>query len=350
MLKLGALLTHLENAYAMNSAKKIINNPNACADELLEGLVLAYDGKARKVGKRSIVMNDLRPDAPALLVGGGAGHEPIYHGLVGVNMADGAACGDIFAAPPPDIVLEATQAVNRGKGVLYLYGNYAGDVLNFDIGAELAADEGIEIRTVLIHDDVPSAPPSEKHKRRGVGGLVPIVKLAGAAAATVDSLDELERIARKAVANTRSVGVSTKPGSIPATGEPTFELADDVIGLGMGIHGEKGVALIPMCTADELAPKMLDILFADDLELNAGDEIVFFVNSLGSTHMMELLILLRSARPILEAKGLKVHHTMLGDIVTCQEMAGVSFSITKLDDELKKLWDMPCSSVGYTKL
>lgn len=333
-----------------NTAKKIYNDPLKCADDLLDGLVIAYDGKARKVGTRSIVMNELRPNAPALLVGGGAGHEPIYHGLVGKGMADGAACGDIFAAPPPDIVLEATQAVNRGKGVLYLYGNYAGDVMNFDIGAELAAEEGIEIRTVVIADDVASAPPDMKHNRRGVAGLVPIVKLAGAAATKVDTLDELVRIAQKACDNTRSVGVSTKPGSIPATGAPTFELADDVIGLGMGIHGEKGVALIPMCTADELAPKMLDVIFGDDLELNAGDEIVFFVNSLGSTHMMELLILLKSAKPILEARGLKVHQTIVDSIVTCQEMAGVSFSITKLDAELKALWDLPCESVGYTKL
>jgi len=333
-----------------NSAKKIINDPLTCADELFEGLILAYDGKAHKVGKRSIVMNDLRADAPALLIGGGAGHEPIYHGLVGKNMADGAAVGDIFAAPPPDIVLEATQAVSRGKGVLYLYGNYAGDVMNFDIGAELAEEEGIEVRTIIINDDVASAPPTEKDKRRGIAGLVPIVKLAGAAAATVDSLDELVRITQKAVDNTRSVGVSSKPGSIPATGQPTFELADDVIGLGMGIHGEKGVGLIPMCTANELAPKLLDIIFGDDLELNPGDEIVFFVNSLGSTHMMELLILLKSARPLLEARGLKIHQTIVDSIVTCQEMAGASFSITKLDDELKRLWDMPCESVGYTKL
>lgn len=333
-----------------NSAKKIINDPLKCADELFEGLVLAYDGKARRVGKRSIVMNDLRPDAPALLIGGGAGHEPIYHGLVGKGMGDGAAVGDIFAAPPPDIVLEATQAVNRGKGVLYLYGNYAGDIMNFDIGAELAEEEGITVKTVIINDDVCSAPPSEKAKRRGVGGLVPVVKLAGAAATQVDSLDELARIAQKAVDATRTVGVSTKPGSIPATGAPTFELADDVIGLGMGIHGEKGVGLIPMCTADELAAKMIDLLFGDDLPLNAGDEIVFFVNSLGSTHMMELLIMLRAARPLLDARGIKVHQTIVDSIVTCQEMAGVSFSITKLDAELKALWDLPCESVGYTKL
>ncbi len=342
--------THPTLFMSNNPAKKIINDPLKCADQLFEGLVLAYDGKARKAGKRSIVMNDLRPDAPALLVGGGAGHEPIYHGLVGKGMADGAAVGDIFAAPPPDIVLEATQAVNRGKGVLYLYGNYAGDVMNFDIGAELAAEEGIEVKTVIIADDVASAPASEKNKRRGVAGLVAITKLAGAAAATVDSLEELARIAQKACDMTRSVGVSTKPGSIPATGAPTFELPQEVIGLGMGIHGEKGVALIPMCTADELAPKMLDIIFNDDLPLNAGDEIVFFVNSLGSTHMMELLIILRSARPILEKRGIKVHQTIVDNIVTCQEMAGISFSITKLDAELKKLWDMPCESLGYTKL
>jgi phosphoenolpyruvate---glycerone phosphotransferase subunit DhaK len=333
-----------------NASKKLINNPNHCADELFDGLVFAYDGKARRVGKRSIVMNNLRPDAPALLVGGGAGHEPIYHGLIGKGMADGAAVGEIFAAPPPDIVLEATQAVSRGKGVLYLYGNYAGDVMNFDIGSELAADEGIEVRTVIINDDVCSAPISEKSKRRGIAGLVPITKLAGAAAATVDSLDELVRIANKANDNTRTVGVSTKPGSIPATGEPTFEIDDDKIGLGMGIHGEKGVGMIPLCTADELSAKILDLLFADDLDLKAGDEIVFFVNSLGSTHMMELLIMLRAARPILESKGIKVHQTIVDNIVTCQEMAGVSFSITKLDAELKKLWDMPCESVGYTKL
>lgn len=333
-----------------NTAKKIYNDPLKCADELFDGLVLAYDGKARKIGTRSIVMNELRPNAPALLVGGGAGHEPIYHGLVGKGMADGAACGDIFAAPPPDIVLEATQAVNRGKGVLYLYGNYAGDVMNFDIGAELAVEEGIEVRTVIIADDVASAPPNMKHNRRGVAGLVPIVKLAGAAATRVDTLDELARIAQKACDNTRSVGVATKPGSIPATGAPTFDLADDVIGLGMGIHGEKGVALIPMCTANELAPKMLDVIFGDDLELKAGDEIIFFVNSLGSTHMMELLILLKAARAILDARGIKVHQTIVDNIVTCQEMAGVSFSITKLDAELKALWDLPCESVGYTKL
>ena len=334
----------------MRKTPKIINDPNACAAELLDGLVEAYDGKARKVGKGSIVMNDLPKGKVALLVGGGSGHEPIYHGLVGKNMADGAACGDIFAAPPPNIVLEATQAVDCGKGVLYLYGNYAGDVMNFDMGAELADDEDIRVETILIWDDVASAPPERKEDRRGIAGLVLIVKIAGAAASIVDTLDELVRITTKARDNTRSVGVAVAAGSIPATGAPTFELADGMMGVGMGIHGEKGVRVDPLCTADELAPQLLDILFGDDLEFGEGDEVVLFINSLGATTQMELLILNRAIKPLLAAKGIKVYHTVIGDIVTCQEMAGLSVSLLKLDDELKQYWDMPCQSVGFSKM
>jgi dihydroxyacetone kinase-like protein len=334
----------------MPKIKKVINNPNDCAAELLDGLVEAYDGDCVKVGRGCIVRSSLPEGKVALLIGGGSGHEPIYHGLVGHNLADGAACGDIFAAPPPDIVLDGTKAVHRGKGVLYLYGNYAGDVMNFDMGAELAAEEGINVKTVLIWDDVCSAPPDRKHDRRGIAGLVPIVKLAGAAAAVVDSLDELERITLKARDNTRSVGVSMAPGSIPATGKPTFDIGDDEIGLGMGIHGEKGVGLIPLDTADNLAPKLLDLIFGDDLEFKAGDEVLLFVNSLGSTTMMELLIINRKVKAVLREKGLKVHDTIIGPLVTCQEMAGFSLSLTKLDEELKKYWDMECSSVCYTKL
>ena len=187
------------------SHKKLINDPLIVADELVEGLVAAYNGDCVLVGQRSLALSNIPDGKVALLVGGGSGHEPIYHGLVGRNLADGAACGDIFAAPPPDIVLEATQAVNRGKGVLYLYGNYAGDVMNFDMGAELAGDDDIEVRTVLIWDDVCSAPPTQKNNRRGIAGLVPIVKLAGAASQSAGSLDELEATTRKAVLQTRSV-------------------------------------------------------------------------------------------------------------------------------------------------
>lgn len=340
----------------MSDLKKLINDPLKVADELVEGLVDAYNGECVYVGKRSLALKNIPDGKVALLVGGGSGHEPVYHGLVGRNLADGAACGDIFAAPPPGIVLEATQAVDRGNGVLYLYGNYAGDVMNFDIGAELAEDEDIDVRTVLICDDVVSAPPSDKKNRRGIAGLVPIVKLVGAASQSASSLDELEAAAKKASLMTRSIGVSMSPGSIPATGKPTFEIDEDKIGLGMGIHGEPGVAEIPMTTADELTPQMLDYLFKDFEEdeevepLQSGDEIVFFVNSLGATTMMECLIALRKAKQILSGRGIKVYDVIVGPLVTCQEMAGISFSITKLDDELKKYWNMPCQSVCYTKL
>ncbi|MEM6279154.1 MAG: dihydroxyacetone kinase subunit DhaK [Verrucomicrobiota bacterium] len=336
--------------------KKLINDPLQVADELLDGLVDAYNGECKSVGRRSIVKSEIPDDKVALLVGGGSGHEPIYHGLVGRNLADGAACGDIFAAPPPNIVFEATEAVDRGKGVLYLYGNYAGDVLNFDLGAELAEDEDIEVKTVLIWDDVCSAPPTEKDKRRGIAGLVTIVKLVGAASQTAATLDELEALAKKAVLQTRSVGVSMSPGSIPATGKPTFELEEDKIGLGMGIHGEPGVAEIPMATADELTPQMLDLVvkdFSEDEEVEAlseGDEIILFVNSLGATTMMECLIALRKAKQYFTEKGIKIYDVVVGPLVTCQEMSGISFSITRVDEELKQCWEMPCQSVCFSKM
>ena len=336
--------------------KKLINDPLKVADELVEGLVEAYNGECRLVGDRSIIKNHIPDNKVALLVGGGSGHEPVYHGLVGRNLADGAACGDIFAAPPPNIVLEATEAVHRNNGVLFLYGNYAGDVMNFDLGAELAEDEDIEVRTVLIWDDVCSAPPTEKDKRRGIAGLVPIVKIVGAASQMAPSLEELEKVARRVVLETRSVGVSMSPGSIPATGKPTFEIDDDKIGLGMGIHGEPGVGEIDMTTADELTPEMLELIVEDfekDAEteaLKAGDEIVFFINSLGSTTMMECLICLRAAKKFLNDRDIRVHDVVVGPLVTCQEMSGISFSITRVDEVLKKFWNMPCQSACFSKM
>ena len=340
----------------MSVLKKLINDPLKVADELVEGLVEAYNGECRLVGTRSIVKNHIPDDKVALLVGGGSGHEPIYHGLVGRNLADGAACGDIFAAPPPNIVFEATEAVDRGKGVLFLYGNYAGDVLNFDLGAELADDEDIEVRTVLIWDDVCSAPPTEKEKRRGIAGLIPVVKIVGAASQMAPSLDELEKVAKRVVLETRSVGVSMSPGSIPATGKPTFTIEDNMIGLGMGIHGEPGVGEIPMTTADDLTPRMLDLILEDfenddDVAaLSEGDDIVFFVNSLGATTMMECLICLRFAKEYFNSRGINIHDVIVGPLVTCQEMSGISFSITRVDDVLKKFWNMPCQSICYSKM
>jgi dihydroxyacetone kinase len=335
---------------------KLVNDPLNAADELLDGLVEAYNGECYKVGTRSIVKNSIPDGKVALLVGGGTGHEPIYHGMVGKNMADGAACGEIFAAPSPNIVKEATLAVDRGNGVLYLYGNYAGDVMNFDVGAEYSAEHGVEIATVLIADDVASAPPDKKGDRRGIAGLIPVVKLSAAASQSASSLEELVATTEKACLQTRSIGAAMAPGSIPATGKPTFELDEGMIGLGMGIHGEAGVKDIPMTTADELTPMMLELIFEDfekDEEVDAltkGDEVIFLINSLGATTMMECLICMRKAKEYLEDKGIEVFDTLVGPFVTCQEMAGISFSITRVDDELKQLWSMPCESICYSKM
>ena len=330
--------------------KKIINDPNTVAAELLDGLVDYYNGDASLVSPGVIVMNDIPENKVTLLVAGGAGHEPIYHGLVGKNFADGAAVGDIFAAPPPNIMLDATRAVNKGNGVLYLYGNYAGDVMNFEIAQMMAKAEGINVETVLIYDDVASAPPEEKENRRGIAGLIPIVKLAGAASNVAESLEELVRLTTKARDNTRSVGVALAPGSIPATGLPTFELGEEDIGIGMGIHGEQGVGVEKMMPADDLTTKMMDLIFGDDLSLESGDEVVVLINSLGSTTLMECLIVLKKVKQILSDRGVKVYDIITGQKVTCQEMGGLSISLTKMDEELKPLWDMPCSSLGYTKL
>jgi dihydroxyacetone kinase-like protein len=233
---------------------------------------------------------------------------------------------------------------------LYLYGNYAGDVMNFKIAAQLAAAEGIKVETILIWDDVASAPPSAKEDRRGIAGLIPIVKLAGAAADKAQSLEELVELVTLARDNTRSVGVALSPGSIPATGKPTFELDEDSIGIGMGIHGEQGVGIEKMMSADDLAEKLLNLILADDLPLESGDDVLVLINSLGSTTMMECLIVLKKVKELLVAKGINIYDVMLGPLVTCQEMAGLSISLTKVDGTLKPLWDAPCSSLGYTKL
>lgn len=330
--------------------KKLLNDPLQAASELVDGLVDYYNGSVEQVSPGAIALTDISDDKVALLVGGGTGHEPIYHGLIGEGMADGAACGDIFAAPPPNVILDATKAVNRGHGVLYLYGNYAGDVMNFKIAAQLAAAEGIRVETVLIWDDVASAPPTEKDQRRGIAGLIPIVKLAGAAADRAKDLDELVDLVTNARDNTRSVGVAMAPGSIPATGKPTFELDEDSIGVGMGIHGEKGIGVEKMMSADDLAAKMVDLVLADDLPIGEGDEVLVFINSLGSTTMMECLIALKKVKALLLEKGISIYDILLGPLVTCQEMAGISLSLTKMNDTLKPLWDAPCSSLGYTKL
>jgi dihydroxyacetone kinase-like protein len=333
----------------MIRAKKIINDPRNAVRELLEGLVEASHGRIRPLSRvQALVKADIPKDKVALLIGGGSGHEPVFPGFIGDRLADGAACGNIFAAPTPDLILEATRAVHQGRGVLYLYGNYAGDNMNFDIAAEIAADEGIAVKTVRVWDDVASAPPERTSDRRGIAGDLFVIKIAGGAAATLDSLGDVYRVAAKARDNVRSMGVAVAAGSIPETGEPTFELPDDEIEIGMGLHGEPGVSREKLLPADPLVDRMMGKILLD-LPFSRGDEVALLVNDLGSTTMMELLIVNRRARQILRDKGLRVHDTVVGSYCTCQEMAGFSLTLLRLDDELKKYYDLPARSLGFVK-
>lgn len=334
----------------MKKARKIMNDPKNVVSELIDGLVEAYHGKIKKLeGVNALVKTHLPQGKVALLIGGGSGHEPLFHGFIGDNMGDGAACGNIFAAPTPDVILEATRALNQGNGVLYLYGNYAGDNMNFDIAVEMAEDEGIQTRTVRIWDDVASAPPEKMEDRRGIAGDLFVIKIAGGVSATEKDLEEVFRVTRKARDNTRSMGVAVAAGSIPETGEPTFELPEDEIEIGMGLHGEPGVSREKMLPADPLVEKMMEKLISD-LPFRGGDEVCLLINDLGSTTMMELLIVNRKVRQVLRDEGIAVYDTVMGSFCTCQEMAGFSITMMKLDEEIKRYYDMPADSFGFRKV
>lgn len=330
--------------------KKILNDPRDVVTEMLDGLALANDGRVERIpGKDILIRTDLPDSKVTLLIGGGSGHEPVFHGFLGKNMGDAAACGQVFAAPSPDTIFDAAMAAHRGKGILFLYGNYAGDNMNFDIAAELLEEEEIEVRTVRVNDDVAAAPPERAHDRRGIAGDIYAIKVAGGAAEELDTLDEVERVARKAVSNLRSMGVAVSAGSIPETGKLTFELADDEIEIGMGAHGEAGIARQKLATANEVADQIMEKILAD-MPLQEGDEIALMLNNLGATTMMEMLIVNRRIREILDARGVAVHRTDVGTWLTVQEMAGFSVTLMKLDDELKHYLDLPARSVGLSNM
>ena len=329
--------------------KKVLNDPRNVVPEVLEGLVAASHGGLRLVdGTTAVVRSHPGAGKIALLIGGGSGHEPLFGGFVGDGLADGAACGNVFAAPTPDVILAATRAVDRGAGVLYVYGNYAGDNMSFDAAAELAAEEGIATETVRVWDDLASAPPDRLEGRRGIAGDLFVIKIAGAVCATAATLADAVRVAAKARDSTRSLGVALAPGSIPETGQPTFELGDDEIEIGMGLHGEKGVARSKLGAADPLVEDMLARIVGD-LSLASGDDACLLVNDLGATTWMELLIVTRKAHELLAAAGVRLHDTVVGSFCTCQEMAGFSLSLLRLDAELKQYYDVPARSLAFTK-
>jgi dihydroxyacetone kinase-like protein len=328
----------------MGKVKKIINDVADLVPQTLEGLVLASHGRLRAIADgRALIRTDLEDDKISLLIGGGSGHEPMYTAYVGKGWGDISVAGHIFAAPVPDLVVEAAKAAHRGRGLLFVYGNYAGDNMNFDIAAEMLADEGITVRTVRVRDDVAVKDPQE---RRGIGGAFYMVKVAGAACAQTKDLDEAERLVKKAQANVRSLGVAVRAGSLPETGELTFELGDDEIEIGMGAHGEPGVERRKLMQADPLTDEMVRLI-VDDLPFQRGDRVAMLLNDLGATTMMELMIVNRRARALLADRGIEVVRTDAGPYLTCQEMAGFSLTLMKLDDELEQALAAPAWSLGH---
>jgi dihydroxyacetone kinase-like protein len=330
--------------------KKLINDPRNVVQELIDGFVLANEQKVRRHPKVNAV---IRRDAPVagkvgIVIGGGAGHEPLFLEYVGRGMADAEAHGQIFAAPSPTIVLEAIKAVDSGRGVILLYNNYAGDVLNFDMAQEKALAEGISVRTVLINDEIASASRGQEAQRRGTTADHIIIKIAGAAAEKMCPMEDVVRVTEKAIAGARTLGVALSSCTLPATGREIFDLPEDMMEVGMGLHGEPGVERTALLSADQTVEKIVPRI-VEDLPYRRGDEIVLIINGYGATTRMELFIVNRKIRAMLSDLGIRVYGTEIGEFCTSQEMKGVSVTFIRLDDELKGLYDLPCDSPFYKK-
>lgn len=329
--------------------KKLINAGADAVDEMLEGILAAHpdhlyavDGMPRAI----VARHGPRQGKVGLVIGGGSGHEPTFLGFVGKGLADAAAVGNVFASPPPDPIMACAKAASGGTGVLFMYGNYAGDVMNFDMAAEMLAMDDVEVRTVLTTDDVASAPADQLEKRRGVAGNVFIFKAAGAACDLMYSFNEVERVARWANARTYTMGVALSPCSLPQTLKPNFQIGEDEMEIGMGIHGEPGVMRGSLRTANEVTDELLDRILGE-MKAPKGDRVAVLVNSLGSTPLMELYIMMRRVKTRLDDAGIVVHSSLVGNYCTSLEMAGASITLMHLDDELQRLIDHPCDCAMF---
>ena len=329
--------------------KKIINQPEDYIKEMLEGIYTAHSDKLAYVedDMHCLVKRKRKQGKVGIATGGGSGHLPLFLGYVGEGMADGCSVGDVFQSPGANQMLAVTRAVDTGAGVLYIYGNYNGDIFNFDMAAEMADFEhDIRVESVIAGEDVASAAPSkpgEKSTRRGVAGIFFVYKCAGAAAEAMLPLDEVKRVAQKAADNVRTMGVALTPCTVPRVGRPGFHIADDEMEIGMGIHGETGIRRGRLETADKITEEMLGKII-EDLPYVEGDEVAVLVNGLGATPLDEQYIVVRRADALLKEKGLKVHRSYVGEYATSLEMAGVSVSLLKVDEELKKYIDAPADT------
>ena len=318
--------------------QKIINNPKNFVGEMLEGILAAHPEQLKFVegDLRCIVRSDkVKKGKVGISTGGGSGHLPLFLGYVGKGMIDGCAVGGVFSSPNSQQMLNVTKAINSGAGVLYIYGNYSGDIINFDMAAEMAEMEDIKVETVIAADDVASSPKGKEDKRRGVAGIFYMYKIAGAYAEELAPLDEVKRMAEKVKENTRTMGVGLSPCIIPEVGKPTFEIEEGEMEIGIGIHGETGMGKGNLESADSITKTIMDNILAD-LPYNSGDEVSVLVNGLGATPKEELYVIYRKVDQILKDNGIFIFKPYLGEFATSMEMAGISITLVKLDDELKK--------------
>ncbi|GAA3075607.1 dihydroxyacetone kinase subunit DhaK [Pseudonocardia yunnanensis] len=327
--------------------KKLINDPADVVSEALLGMAAAHP-ELRIDHENKIVY---RADAPvqgkvALVSGGGSGHEPLHGGFVGPGMLDAACAGEVFTSPVPDQVMAATRGVDGGAGVLHIVKNYTGDVMNFEMAAELAAAEtGVEVEAVITDDDVAVQDSLYTAGRRGVGITVAVEKIAGAAADEGRDLAGVAEVARRVNANGRSMGMALTSCIVPAAGHPTFDLPDDQIEIGIGIHGEPGRRRVPAAPAREVAEMLVEPILAD-LDFTGGDGVLAFVNGMGGTPLLELYLMYNEVAAILAKSGVTVARSLVGPYITSLEMAGCSVTLLKLDDELLRLWDAPVRTPG----
>lgn len=326
--------------------QRILNDPDHIVEEMLEGFLKSNPHIVAPTENPRVVRAVEPPqDRVGIVTGGGSGHKPAFVGYVGKNMVDAVAVGEIFSSPTAAAFLDAFRAANAGHGVACLYGNYSGDNMNVKMAARMAKKEGIEIKTVVANDDVPSAPADQREKRRGVAGEIFMWKIGGAKAASGASLDEVVAAAQKAIDNTRSVGIGLTPCTLPAVGHPNFQIAEGTMEVGIGHHGEKGIDVLPIESAAQMAKRMCDIVLPD-LPFQAGDEVAVLVSGLGATPVMELYVLYNEIDKILAERGIKVYRSYVGNYFTSLEMSGATFSAMKLDDELKPLLDLPVETMG----
>ena len=331
-----------------NNMQKIINDPSLVVDQMLEGFVKANSDLVSTTENERVLKYKNAPvkGKVGVVTGGGSGHKPAFVGYIGRNMVDAVAVGELFSSPPAQMFYDAIREADAGAGVAILYGNYAGDNMNVAMAIEQAEDDGILVGKVVANDDVPSAPSSDRSRRRGVAGEILMWKVGGAKAAMGGSLEEVLAVSQKAIDNTRSMGVGLSPCILPEVGHPNFTIEPGTMEIGIGHHGEPGIEVAPLESAEQIARRMCDVILPD-LPFKSGDEVVVLVSGLGSTPLMEQYILYGEVEKILESKGIKVHKSLVGNYFTSLEMAGATLSVMRLDDELKECFDYEADAVSF---